>query len=223
VTARWLDVTVPIRAGMPVYEGDPDVRAAPHAAIARGDPANVTRLDLGTHTGTHIDAPRHFIEGATPVDALPLDVLVGPAHVLDLTRVAAGSLIEIADLAPLLPARAERVILKTATTGAGKAFRRDFAALSGEAARLLVARGVRLVAIDSWSIDAFDAAGFPAHHALLGADVVVVEGLDLAAVAAPCACDLVVLPLRLEGLDGAPARAIVRPRRSPGESDQRGI
>jgi arylformamidase len=183
-----IDITVPVRPGMPVYPGDPAVRMELAAAIARGDAYNVTRLDLGVHTGTHVDAPAHVIDGAPGVDALPLDALVGPA--------------EVVDFPGHIPAAA-RVLLRTAGSGM---------TLAPADAEALVARGVLLVGIDGPTIGEEHA-----HATLLGAGVVVLEGLDLRAVE-PGEWELLCLPLKLTGADGAPARVLLRrPARVPGE------
>lgn len=210
----WRDITLPVRSGVTVYPGDPDVRLAPHAAIERGDPANVTRLELGSHTGTHVDAPRHFIAGGTPVDVLAIDALCGPARVLDLTRVV--RLIEPADLVAAGlddGGAAERLLLKTRNSHLLRdlRFREDFVALSPAAARLLVARRIALVGIDYYSVEPFGVERYDVHLALLGAGIAILEGADLLDVE-PGEHDLLCLPLRLEGLDGAPARAALRPR-----------
>ncbi|HSJ73625.1 MAG TPA: cyclase family protein [Miltoncostaeaceae bacterium] len=206
----WIDVSVPVRTGMIVYDGDPQVRIEQVMDIARGDLANLSRMELGTHTGTHVDAPRHFLEDGTGADRLPLDVLVGPAVVADAR--AAPRDIDAAALASLgVPAGTERLLLRTRNGGLWEqgAFSRDYVGVAEDAARELVAAGVRLVGIDYLSI-APSADPAPTHRVLLEAGVVVVEGLDLRG-AAPGAYELVCLPLRIEGADGAPARALLRP------------
>ncbi len=142
----WIDVSVPLRTGMVTFEGDPAVRIEPATRIAAGDLANVSRMELGTHTGTHMDAPRHFIDGAPGIDRLPLDALVGPALVAD-ARGAPGD-IDAAALAALgVPAGTERLLLRTRneTLWERDAFTRDFVGIAADAARELVATGVRLV------------------------------------------------------------------------------
>lgn len=187
-----IDISRRIEPGMTIYPGDPPLAVDLALSRARGDAANVTRLGMGAHTGTHVDAPAHFIDGAAGVEALPLDALIGPAHVVDARE--AGDPIGAADLAALeVPPGAERVLLM-APGDAG---------LDVEAAAALVARGVRLVGIDRLSIG--DEA---AHRALLGAGVVILEGLDLGP-AAPGTWRLVCLPLLIPGADGAPARAVL--------------
>jgi arylformamidase len=191
------DVSVPLREGMVTYPGDPQVHVELAASIARGDVVNLTRIDFGLHSGTHVDAPVHFIDGAAGVDAIPLDALVGPCEVVEARDLSPGSVAAAPD--------AERILFKTPNSElwARDEFAADFARLDGEAARLLVERGVRVVGVDYLSVGDEDA-----HHALLGAGVVPVEGLDLREVDAG-SYELVCLPLRVVGADGAPARAIL--------------
>jgi arylformamidase len=208
----WIDVSVPVRSGMIVYDGDPAVAIERVSDVARGDLATVSRLDLGSHTGTHVDAPLHVLPGGPPADRLPPDALVGTAVVAD-ARDAPGD-IDAAALAALgLPEGTERLLLRTRNGDLWDrgAFTRDYVGVTEDAARELVRMGVRLVGIDYLSI-APAADPIPTHRVLLEAGVVIVEGLDLRA-AAPGAYDLVCLPLRLEGGDGAPARALLRPLR----------
>jgi arylformamidase len=199
-----IDISVPIQPGMVTYAGDPNVHLERAISIAEGAVANISRLDFGVHTGTHVDAPLHFIEGAPGTEALPLGVLVGPAHVVDATAVD-ESLDEKALREVDLPEKTERVIFKTRNSQLWELteFSHDFVRLSGDGARYLVGHGVRLVGIDYLSIGDEDA-----HHELLGAGVVPVEGLDLRGVQ-PGAYWFVCLPLRLVRSDGAPARAVL--------------
>jgi arylformamidase len=208
-TRRTYDISVPIRNDMVVYEGDPDVRIELAQSLARGDMANVTRLDMGAHTGTHIDAPAHFIEGGAGVDAIPLDVLTGRAQVVDATHVRGH--IDAEALAALpIAADIERVLFKTTNSRLWDLdrFSADYIALAADAADRLAARGVKLVGIDYLSIAPKDDAVTP-HRTLLEAGVIIVEGLDLREVP-PGAYELICLPLRIVGRDGAPARAILR-------------
>lgn len=196
-----IDVSVPIRPGMVVWEGDPAVSLEPAASLERGDPANLTRLELGSHTGTHVDAPLHFLPGGEGVDRLPLDALIGPALVVDLTGVEQD--VRAADLD--FPAGTERLLLKTPNSRLWERgeFVAEHVTIAPDAASLLVERGVRLVGIDYLSV------GSPeTHRILLGAGVVPLEGLDLREVE-PGPYRLVALPLRLEGVDGAPARVVL--------------
>lgn len=200
---------MPLRTGMVVYDGDPAVVIERVKDIGRGDVANLSRMELGSHTGTHVDAPLHFIDGAAGADLLPLDALIGPAVVAD-ARGASGD-IDAAALAALEAPPTERLLLRTSNEDLWErdAFSRDFVGVAEDAARELVAMGVRLLGIDYLSIAPFGDPA-PTHRALLEAGVVVVECLDLRA-APPGRYDLVCLPLRIEGGDGAPARVLLRP------------
>jgi len=188
-----IDVSVPVRPGMITYPGDPEVRLERVSSIAGGDVVNLSRLDLGVHSGTHVDAPLHFVDGGPSVETLPLDVLVGPCVVVEGLDPAA------------VPPGAERVLFKTPNSRLWDRdeFSEDFVALDAEAARPLVAAGVRLVGIDYLSIGDEEA-----HRILLGAGVVAVEGLDLREVE-PGEYRLVCAPLKLEGAEGAPARVLL--------------
>jgi arylformamidase len=205
---RIIDISVPVYTGMVYYPGDSGAEIKPYRQISQGDTANLSDLRLGSHTGTHVDAPHHFNDGMATVDELPLDVLVGPARVLDLTRVQ--STISPADLEAAGLGEAVRVLLKTRNSGLWQepGFNKDYVSLSDEAADKLLDRRVRLVGIDYLSIERFAAGAYHVHHALLGAAVVVLEGLDLGSVE-PGDYELVCLPLKLRGGDGAPARAIL--------------
>ena len=191
------DVSVPVQPGMVTYPGDPTVKLERVSAIADGAVANISRLDFGVHTGTHVDAPLHFIDGPPGTDQLPLDVLVGPARVIEATSLDAEGLAE-AELA-------ERVLLKTSNSElwSRDEFADDFVSLTEDGARLLVERGVRLIGIDYLSV-----GDEGAHHVLLEAGVVAIEGLDLRGVD-PGEYQLVCAPLKLVGSDGAPARVFL--------------
>jgi arylformamidase len=198
------DISVPVRPGMIVYEGNPGVHLERVDSIPDGAHANVSRLDLGVHTGTHVDAPLHFIEGAPGSESVELAPLVGPAVVVDAMEATAD--LDERTLAGLdIPRGAERVLLKT-TNGRlweRDTFTRDFIRLTGDGARYLIGLGVRVVGIDFLSIGDAEA-----HRELLGNGVIPVEGLDLRDVE-PGDYELVCLPLRLVGSDGAPARAVL--------------
>jgi arylformamidase len=199
------DVSVPIRDGMLHYAGNPPVHVTRVESIAAGDPANVSELDLGAHSGTHVDAPDHFLEGGAGAEALPLEALIGAADVVDATSATASlDLVTLRNL-ELLPPGAERVLFKTRNSQlwSRDEFTRDFVRLDGEAAAYLVERGVKLLGIDYLSIGDAEA-----HRILLSAGVVCVEGLDLRGIE-PGSYELICLPLKLVGSDGAPARAVL--------------
>ena len=204
------DVTVPIRSQMPVYEGDPGVDIQPWSALAKGDSANVSFLHFGAHTGTHVDAPAHFIAGGRRIDALPLDVLIGPARVVrvpDEVREIGADFIAGVGLQGV-----ERVLFHTRNSGFwNEGFRKDFTHLTPEAAHQLVDMRVRLVGTDYLSIEKFHSGDHRTHLTLLGNNLVIVEGLDLSEVAAGD-YELLCLPLKIaDGAgDGAPARVLLR-------------
>jgi arylformamidase len=191
---------------MPIYPGNPGVSIELARSLDRGDEANVSQLELGAHTGTHVDAPRHFIRDGEGADQLTLGCFVGPCVVADAT--AARGAIDSEVVRSLdLPDRVERVLLKTTNSRLWEreSFTRDFVRLDGSGAQALIERGVRLAGIDYLSI-----GDSQAHIALLGGGVGVIEGLDLREID-PGAWFLTCLPLKIAGCDGAPARALLWP------------
>ncbi len=188
---RFLDVTRPIHPAMPVFPGDPRPRLDRIADPGQGEPARVSILHVGTHTGTHVDAPCHLPGLAGGIEALPIPPLVGPAIVAGL-----GSLVTPAALTHL-PAGVERLLLRGAPV------------MEEDAAAACVDRGVRLVGTDGLSIDPMESRDLPAHRVLLRAGVIVVENLDLSA-APDGPCWMAALPLLIPEADGAPARVILR-------------
>lgn len=206
---RYYDISLPVRDGMVTFPDDPDVRVRPHSRIADGEDANVTALELGSHTGTHVDAPSHFFDGARTVDRLDLDRLNGSARVVRIPDevMAIGE----SELRAAGIEGETRLLLRTRN---GELLDRDgfveeFVHLTPDGARYLVAAGVELVGIDYLSVEAFDAEEPEAHRVLLEQEVVIVEGVDLRDVP-DGRYDLLCLPLRLAGLDGAPVRAVLR-------------
>lgn len=204
------DITVPIRDDMPIYEGDPGVKIDSWSAFARGDSSNVSTLNFGAHTGTHVDAPAHFVEGARKIDAVSLDVLIGPARVIrvgdEMTEINA-EFIRNYDLQSV-----ERVLFHTRNSGFwNQGFRKDFTHLLPEAAQILVDQGIKLVGTDYLSIEKFHSGHHKTHLTLLSNNVVIVEGLNLSDVPEGD-YELICLPLKIsDGTgDGAPARAVLR-------------
>ncbi len=202
------DISLPVSESLLVWPGDPPVRITQPAHIDRGDKYTVSRLEIGAHIGTHVDAPAHFVRGGAEVDRLALDVLVGPARVVHMPE--AGSLTEAVLEGLSIPPGTQRLLFRTRNSerwsGAGS-FWEEYVGLTNAGARWLVGRGVRLVGIDYLSISPWDDLMTP-HQTLLGAGVIVVEGLDLRGIA-PGVYQLVCLPLKLAGGEGAPARAIL--------------
>lgn len=193
-----IDVTVPIRTGMVTYPGDPEVRLERVSSIPEGAVANLTRIDMGAHSGTHVDAPVHFIEGALGTEQLPLDALLGQCVVVETSGLTE------ADVAQA-PQGAVRVLFKTPNSElwSRDEFPDHFARLDGAGARVLLERAVRVVGVDYLSVGDEEA-----HRLLLEAGVVPIEGLDLRGVE-PGEYFLVCAPLKLVGSDGAPARVLL--------------
>src|SRR5215213_3770973 len=175
-TRRIHDVTRPVFSGMPVWPGDTPCGVRPSSRLADGDQTNNAALSMSVHTGTHTDGPLHVIDGAPPIAAAPLEAYLGPAHLLDASgRDEIG--VDWLDLH--LPPGAERVLFRTGCWRDPHVFPTRFPAPTPGAAALLAARRVRLVGTDAPSVDPFDSDDLPAHHALLGAGVAVVENLLL--------------------------------------------
>jgi arylformamidase len=203
------DLSVGISPTLPIWPGNPGVEIVRMQNMDKGDHANVSRLSLGAHTGTHVDAPVHFINGAAGVDTLPLDVLVGPALVIELPSVPVVSAPDL-DGAHI-PAGTRRLLIKTRNStywaNGDTTFHEDFVGVAVDAANWLVAHQVALVGVDYLSVAPWK-QGTPTHRALLEAGVVIVEGLNLSGIA-PGTHDFACLPLKLVGSDGSPARAII--------------
>ena len=201
---KIFDISVPVRPGMIIYEGDPDLELERWESMAEGASANISRLSLGVHTGTHVDAPLHFLDDAPGTEGIDVARLIGPAVVVD--GMELDGAIDADALAGLhIPEGAERVLLKTPNSRLWEqgTFTRDFVRLDGSGAGWVVERGIAVIGIDFLSIGDPDA-----HRVLLSAGVVPLEGLDLREVE-PGAYELICLPLRLEGSDGAPARVVL--------------
>lgn len=203
-------MTVALHPGLVTWPGDPEVELSRPVDMAKGDECNVSRLAMGLHSGTHMDAPEHFIAGGATIDTMPLEATVGPARVVEIRDpVAIGP----EELARAGLQRGERVLFKTKSSSrdwARAPFDEGFVHISAAGAQALVDAGVRTVGIDYLSVGAFEGDGVRTHQILLGAGVWVIEGLDLSKVE-PGAYELICLPLKVLGAEGAPARAIVRP------------
>jgi len=207
---RIYDISLTISPTMPVWPGDPAIELDRVESMDEGAHANVSRLCASVHTGTHVDAPHHFLNDQRTVEALPLDVLIGSCYVIQLPDGIEAVTAEALD-GMSLPADAKRILFGTSNSRFWAhnemEFQEDFVAVTEDGAQWLVERGVQLVGVDYLSVAPFgDSEG--THKVLLEAGVVVVEGLDLSAVPRGF-YDLYCLPLKLLGSDGAPARAIL--------------
>jgi arylformamidase len=205
---KLIDVTVPLDANLPTYPGNTPFTLEAIKRIVRGDSSNVSTLHMSSHAGTHVDAPRHFFDDAPGADALSLEAMMGPARVVEITSRAG---IDAEELARVDLSNDVRVLFKTwnSSLWTSAEFRRDFVGVTAAGAERLVANGVRLVGVDYLSVEQFRRPGAPAHRVLLGAGAIVVEGLNLRDVE-PGVYDMVCLPLRVVGADGAPARVLLR-------------
>ena len=207
---KIFDISVSIHPKLPVWPGDPPVVLERYRQQSKGDASNDSRLACSVHCGTHIDAPAHFIENATAIERLSLDTLVGRATVVELPDIdkITPDLLETRQI----DTRTERLLFKTKNSelwaDPEHEFYPDFVALSAESARWIVKRGIKLVGIDYLSIQMFNDTEQLTHRILLEAGVIILEGLDLRAVA-PGSYQLICLPLKLAGSDGSPARAIL--------------
>ena len=210
---RIYDISVPISQTTPIYPGDPGIEIEQWAALNRGDAANVTLLHFGAHTATHVDAPAHFIEGSSKIDATALDALIGEARVVEIpheARAIDANMVAASDLGGV-----SRVLFKTRNSAfwenPASGFRTDFTYIAPDAARALADLNVRLVGIDYLSVEKFQSARFETHTTLLARGIVIIEGLDLREVAAGI-YELICLPLKIASGsgDGAPARAVLR-------------
>ena len=208
--AIYYDISVPLRSGGVVYPGNPAISITAQQAISQGAGANVSRIDMGSHSGTHVDAPKHFFDDGAGADTLPLDVLMGPARLIavdDAVKSVGETELRAHDLRGVT-----RVVIRTRNSAwlasGSTEFHPDYTFLSPEGAAYLVGLGVKLVGVDYLSVEQFHSGHHRTHRTLLGADVVIIEGLVLTE-PPPGDYELRCLPLRLTGLDGAPARAVL--------------
>ena len=209
--SAWIDVSVAIRDGMVHWPDNPPIVVERMMDLEHGDAAIVSKISLGVHTGTHVDAPVHFNAHAPGVEAIPIDALCGKARVI---AIADPREVTVRELEAASVQAGERILLKTKNSPAAwqeQTFVEDAVHISVDAARWLAARKVLTVGIDYLSVGGYAAKnGAAVHHALIDAGIWIIEGLDLTHVPAG-PCELVCLPIKLAGADGAPARAIVRP------------
>lgn len=210
----WIDATATLDpAKTPVYEGNAPLEFRFMLDMHKGDPVTLSAFSLGAHSGTHIDAPMHFIRDGAPIDKVPVDALIGPARVIDIPDNVQA--IDAAELNRHAWKGAERVLFRTRSARRGwmssPVFHHDFAYVAPDAAQLMADAGVRLVGIDYISAEQYAAKVPRTHQILLGKGIPIVEGLMLDSVSAGD-YDLIVLPLKVAGHEAAPARAVLRRR-----------
>jgi len=208
---RVIDISLPIGKELMTWPGDPPAEVVPRSELSKGDQANVSDIRITTHTGTHIDPPLHFIEGADGIDRVPLEALYGPATVVDLRgRTGPISVEELEALS--LPNGVERLLVKSDNSEIWRnlpaGFPDSYTCFAPDSARWVVDRGIRLVGVDFLSVEQRGTPGHPTHLTFLENGVVIVEGLNLGDVE-PGAYTLAVLPLRIVDGDGGPARAML--------------
>jgi arylformamidase len=209
--SRILDVSLTIGPDLLTWPGDPPIEIKPTSRIAQGAAANVSELTIGTHTGTHVDPPVHFVEGAAGIDRVSLDACYGPCFVADARGIGGG--LGAAELGRLeIPEEVERLLIRSDNSELWRnlpaLFPDEYTCLSSEGASWLVRRGIRLVGVDFLSVEAKGSPGHPVHVELLTHEVVIVEGLNLGDVE-PGIYTLAVLPLKILDGDGGPARAVL--------------
>jgi arylformamidase len=205
---KLIDVSVPLDANVPTYPGNTPYSLEPIKRIARGDSSNVSTIHLSAHSGTHVDAPRHFFDNGTGAESLPLEMLIGRARVIEVsTRKGIGA----EELAAAHLAEDARVLIKTSNSRlwGSPEFHPDFIGVTESGAQYLLDHGIKVVGVDYLSVEEFKKPGAPAHHVLLGDGVIVIEGLNLRDVD-PGVYEMFCLPLALVGSDGAPARVVLR-------------
>jgi arylformamidase len=205
---KLIDVTVPLDNQLATYPNNTPFTLEPVKRLARGDSANVSTLHMSAHAGTHIDAPRHFFDDGLATDALPLEMLIGRARVIEMTtRRGIGA----DDFANHDLSEDVRVLIKTVNSRfwGSPEFHTDYVGVTESGAKHLVEHGIKVVGVDYLSVEEFKKPGAPAHHLLLGAGTIVIEGLNLRDVE-PGIYDMYCLPLRVVGSDGAPARVVLR-------------
>ena len=204
-----IDISVNIKPGFPVWPGHPEIRFTPIQKIGNDSKANVTQIELGAHSGTHLDAPLHFLKDGCDVTGIDLEILIGPALLIEVSDV------QVVDAALLdklsIPKNTDRLLIKTSNSQLwsenNTMFHKDFVAISDSGAKWIVEHGIRLVGVDYLSVAPYGNTG-PTHYTLLQAGIVPVEGLNFDGVKEG-RYHLICLPIKLEGCEGAPARAVL--------------
>lgn len=207
---NWIDISLTIHPGMPYWPDNPPVSIEPSQCLAHGDVCNVSKLTIGTHTGTHVDGINHFIKGGMGVDQMPLDATIGRARVIEIRD---PKQITVAEIEPHDIQAGERILFKTQnSTNALKSdkFIEDFVHISTDTAHYLAEKKVRTIGVDYLSVGGYQVNVVEVHQALLGSGIWAIEGLDLSQIV-PGEYELICLPIKLKDGDGGLARAILRP------------
>jgi arylformamidase len=206
---QYIDITLPLNSDIPVWPGDPPAVIERVSAISQGDGHNSSRIKSSLHWGTHLDAPYHIVENRWTIDQIPLDMLIGPAQVIEIPNVRE---ITAGHLKSFEIRQCKRLLVKTRNSAfwdeSPLKFHQDFTAFTKDAAEYLLECGIQLIGIDYLSLDLYSAADLPVHHLLYQQNVIGVEGLDLRKVS-PGDYHLICLPLNIKSGDGAPARAVL--------------
>ena len=208
--SNWIDISLTIHPGMPYWPDNPAVSVEPSQCLAHGDICNVSKLTIGTHTGTHVDGLNHFIKGAIGIDKMPLDATIGKARVI---KIEDPKQIKVAEIEPHNLQEGERILFKTQNSDRAlqsDTFIEDFVHISTDAAKYLAQKKVRTVGVDYLSVGGYEGNVIDVHHALLGSGIWAIEGLNLSQVE-PGEYELICLPIKLKNGDGGLARAILRP------------
>jgi len=209
IQSRWIDISIPIQEGMVNWPGDEPVRVETTHSLENGDSNNLSSISMSSHTGTHMDAPLHFIHGDKGIDELPLDIVIGRARIIEILDTES---VKPGELSRHKIHGGERVLLKTYNSYHNwsiKEFNENFVHITVKAARYLAACGIKLLGVDYLSVGGYKGNGDEVHKTLLEAGIWIIEGLNLSHVE-PGKYDLICLPLKIVGADGAPARAILR-------------
>jgi arylformamidase len=205
---KLIDVSVPLDPSLASYPGNVPFSLEANKRLARGDSSNVSALHMSAHSGTHVDSPFHFYDDRGGVETLPLEMLIGRARVVELVT---RSGITADDFASIDLSEDVRVLIKTQNSRlwGDPEFHRDYIGVTESAAKHLVDHGIKVVGVDYLSVEVFKTPGAPAHHVLLGGGTIVIEGLNLRDVE-PGMYEMLCLPLKVVGADGAPARVVLR-------------
>ena len=207
--SEYIDVTIPFRDGMMCFSTDPPCRIKPHREIGKGDIVNLSVIDMGSHTGTHIDAPKHFIDEGRTIDELDTRHFIGRTKVFDFSD--KEECIELSDVQGLDIGEGDIVLFKTRNSllMRGQTFNEDFVYLTPPAAEWIRDRGIVTLGFDFLSIEKYGSEDFGAHYALLGAGIVIIEGLDLTDVEAGD-YEIIALPMLIAGGNGSPVRVLLK-------------